>query len=68
MPAQMANDFGVDPWDRFEFAGPIGAVVWPGEPGGGMGLPFGGHAVTEIRLAGFHGCHGLGWICNSSTG
>jgi hypothetical protein len=42
----VANDFGVDPGDGLEFAGPVLGVVGPGDPGGGVGSPFGGHAIV----------------------
>jgi hypothetical protein len=39
-----------------KFAGPVLGVVGPGDPSGGVGGPFGGHAVVEVA-----GCsHGLG--------
>src|SRR5712692_5207470 len=53
MPAQVADDFRVDPGNWLEFSGPVAAVVRPGEPGGRVGLPFGGHA--RHGLGGFHG-------------
>ena len=43
---EMAHDVGIDPGNRREFAGPVGALVRPGEPGGFVRLPFGGHAVA----------------------
>jgi hypothetical protein len=43
---EMADDFGVDPGDGLEFAGPVFGVVGPGDPGGGVGGPLGGHAVA----------------------
>ena len=46
---EVADDFGVDPRDGLEFPGPVAAVVGPGEPGGGVGLPFGRHAVARTR-------------------
>jgi hypothetical protein len=46
-PREMAHDFGVDPGDRREFAGPIGALVRPAEPCGFVRFPFGGHAEAE---------------------
>jgi hypothetical protein len=45
---QMANDFCVDPGDGLEFVGPVFGVVGPGDPGGGMGGPLGGHTVVLI--------------------
>jgi hypothetical protein len=44
---EMTHDFGVDPWNGREFAGPVGAFVRPAEPGGFVWLPFGGHAIAE---------------------
>ena len=44
---QMADDLGIDPGDWRELARPVGAVVRPGQPGGGVRLPLGGHAVAE---------------------
>ncbi len=42
----FADDFGVDPLDGFEFAGPVGGIVGPAEPGGFVGRPFGRHRET----------------------
>ena len=42
---EMADDLGVDPGDGLEFSGPVFGVVGPGDPGGGVGRPLGGHAV-----------------------
>src|SRR5579872_509082 len=47
MPCQIANDFSVDPWDRFEPARPIAVIVRPCQPCGSVRLPLGGHAVAE---------------------
>jgi hypothetical protein len=44
MAAQITNDFGIDPRNRLELARPIELVMRPRQPGGGMGLPLGGHA------------------------
>ncbi len=44
---EIADDLGVDPWNRRELAGPIAVIVGPRQPGGGVGLPFGGHAIAE---------------------
>ena len=41
---EVADDLGVDPGDGLELAGPVFGVVGPGDPGGGVGLPLGGHA------------------------
>ena len=43
---EVADDLGVDPGDGLEFSGPVFGVVGPGDPGGGVGLPLGGHAVV----------------------
>jgi len=48
---QVADDLAVDPGDRLEFAGPVFGVVGPGDPGGGVWGPLGGHAVGR-RLVG----------------
>jgi hypothetical protein len=45
---EMADDLGVDPGDGLEFAGPVLGVVRPGDPGGGVGLPLGGHADGSV--------------------
>src|SRR5690348_15215529 len=47
VPREIADDFGIDPRDRIEFARPVGAVVGPSQPGGSVGLPLGGHAIAE---------------------
>ena len=46
---EMADDLGVDPRDGLELAGPVLGVVGPGDPGGGVRLPFGGHAVLRLH-------------------
>ena len=43
---EVADNFGVDPWDGLELAGPVLGVVGPGNPGGGVRGPLGGHAVV----------------------
>ena len=50
VPRQMANDFGVHPWNGLELARPVVAVVRPSQPGGVVRLPFGGHAVTAVSI------------------
>ena len=45
---EVADDFGVDPGDGLKFSGPVLSVVGPGDPGGGVEGPLGGHAVIEI--------------------
>ena len=52
----MADDFAIDPGDGLEFARPVLGVVGPGDPGGGVRSPFGGHSVVEVAGCG----HGLG--------
>jgi hypothetical protein len=47
VPRQIADDFGVNPRDRFEFSRPVVAMVGPCQPGCGVRLPFGGHAQVE---------------------
>ncbi len=54
---EMADDFGVDPGDGLEFSRPVIGVVRPGDPGGGVRRPLGGHAValvarSAVRLLG----------------
>ena len=49
---EVANDFGVDPGDGLEFSGPVFGVVRPGDPGGGVRSPFGGHAVVGRLVVG----------------
>ncbi len=49
---EVADDFGVDPGDGLEFSGPVLGVVGPGDPGGGVGSPLGGHAVAGRFLIG----------------
>ncbi len=49
---EVADDLGVDPGDGLELSGPVLGVVGPGDPGGGVWCPLGGHAVVLIaRLA-----------------
>ena len=43
---EVADDFGIHPGDGLEFFGPVFGVVGPGDPGGGVGGPLGGHAVS----------------------
>ena len=43
---EVADDFAVDPGDGLEFVGPVLGVVGPGDPGGGVRSPLGGHAVV----------------------
>jgi hypothetical protein len=39
-----ADDLAVEVRDGFELAGPVGGLMGPGEPGGGVRFPLGGHA------------------------
>ncbi len=43
---EVADDFGVDPGNGLKFSGPVLGIVRPGDPGGGMRSPLGGHAVV----------------------
>ncbi len=45
---EQTNDLSVDPRDGLEFAGPVFAIVRPGEPCGLVRLPLGRHAVAEF--------------------
>src|ERR1043166_315002 len=47
-PTQLANDLAVDRGDGGELAGPVVAVVWPGDPGRFVGFPFRGHAEAKL--------------------
>ena len=47
---EMADDLGVDPGDGLELAGPVVGVVGPGDPGGGVRLPLGGHADWGVVM------------------
>ena len=49
---EVADDLGVDPGDGLELAGPVLGVVGPGDPGGGVRGPLGGHAVVLIAWCG----------------
>ena len=49
---EVADDFGVDPGDGLEFSGPVLGVVRPGDPGGGVRSPLGGHAVVGRLVVG----------------
>ena len=49
---EVADDLGVDPGDGLEFSGPVFGVVGPGDPGGGVGGPLGGHAVVGRLVVG----------------
>src|SRR5580704_4167823 len=49
---EVADDLGVDPGDGLKFSGPVFGVVGPGDPGGGVGAPLGGHAVVGRLVIG----------------
>ena len=49
---KVAYDFGVDPGNGSESAGPVAALMRPGDPGRLMLLPFRGHSETA---SGGHG-------------
>src|SRR5438445_13502655 len=46
VPCQVADDLGIDPWDRIELARPVGAKMRPRKPGRVVRLALGGHAVS----------------------
>ena len=54
-----AHDFRIDPRNRLEFPRPIGLVVRPGNPRGGMGFPFRGpserpdHPIQRFRIGAY---------------
>src|SRR5579863_2283614 len=43
---QMADDLGINPGNRLKLSRPVAVEMRPGEPGGGVRLPLGGHAVA----------------------
>ena len=47
---EHAHDLGVHPRNRLEFAGPVGLVVGPGDPGGGVRRPFRRHPKPGWRM------------------
>ena len=49
---EVTDDLGVDPGDGLEFSGPVFGVVRPGDPGGGVRGPLGGHAVVGRLVVG----------------
>ena len=57
---EVADDFGVDPGDWLKFSGPVLRVVGPGDPGGGVRRPLGGHAVAGV-IRGAHLCSLFLW-------
>jgi hypothetical protein len=48
--SDLAHDLAVDPFDGGKLARPVGTTMGPAQPGGLMGLPFGGH--REAKLGG----------------
>src|SRR5580704_10343382 len=44
---EMAHDVRVNPGNGSKFSRPVGFFMRPGEPGGGVRFPFGGHPVAE---------------------
>ena len=46
--ADVADHFAIDPADGVKLAGPVGFVVGPAEPGGGVRFPFGGHGKAQV--------------------
>ena len=53
---QMANNFGINPGDRREFARPIVLAMRPGDPSRRVRLPFRRPAKTELVRNAFHAC------------
>ncbi len=53
---EVANDLAVDPGDGLELAGPVVGIVGPGDPGGGVRAPLGGHAVGRRFVVGAGHC------------
>ena len=51
--SELPHDLGIDPRDRLEASGPIAGVVRPGDPGCGVRLPLGRHAVAQRRGVAF---------------
>ena len=45
----LAHDLAIDPLDGAKLARPVAATVRPAQPGGLVGLPFGGHGKTKLR-------------------
>jgi hypothetical protein len=45
----LADHLAVNPANGVNFVRPVGFIVRPAEPGGGVRLPFGGHGVAEFR-------------------
>jgi hypothetical protein len=48
---EITDNLGIDPRDRFKPSRPVAVIVRPGEPGGSVGFPLGGHVKVE-------GCRG----------
>ncbi len=51
-PRQVADHLAVDPGDRRQLARPVARLVRPGDPGGGVRLPLGGHDKPELSRRG----------------
>ena len=51
---EVTDNLGIHPRDGLEFAGPVFGVVWPGDPGGGVRSPLGGHAEGGRLRGGTH--------------
>ena len=62
--SQLADNFGVHPGDRREFAGPIRGVMRPGDPSRPVRLPLGGH-TDGIRHLSIVLCHRS--LCRTMT-
>jgi hypothetical protein len=57
---EIADDLCIDPWDGLKLAGPVVRIVGPGDPGGGVMLPLGGHT-------GWGGGHGATRVTRSEV-
>ena len=58
---KFAHDLAVDPRNGLEAARPVVFVVRPGDPGGFVRFPLGGHAEAELRGAEFGVTTETGW-------
>jgi len=47
---EVTDDLSIDPGDGLELAGPVFRVMGPGDPGGSVRSPFGGHAVVHLGV------------------
>ena len=54
---QVADDLAIDPGNGLKFSGPVFGVMGPGDPGGGVGSPLGGHAVILVAWCRHFGVH-----------